>query len=231
MYSYGATLYMKNGTLTGQLQRKPKTSSIDDEIMKLRLKHNGELRKELKQILKENSEIGEVKMQIKNLIDEDFVQYKKPSMFIGFPKCSFKCDKECGKPVCQNSSLAAAPCVEMDYIEIAKRFYENPITKAIVFGGLEPFDDFEDMISLIKVLNALYITCFDIKEMPDIVIYTGYYPDEIKDKVEELKSAVVDTNIIIKFGRFIPDKPHRFDDILGVELSSDNQYAKKLEDC
>jgi len=35
-------------------------------------------------------------MKIVNLIDEDFCQYKKPSMFIGMPKCSFKCDKECG---------------------------------------------------------------------------------------------------------------------------------------
>ena len=35
-------------------------------------------------------------------------------------------------------------------------------------------------------------------------------------------------NIIIKFGRFIPnDKPHR-DTILGVNLASSNQYAKKI---
>ena len=170
-------------------------------------------------------------MKVKGIIDEDFVQYKKPSMFIIMPNCSFKCDKECGCNVCQNSELAAAPIITMDTQEIAKRYWSNPITEAIVFGGLEPFDDFEDMESLIRVLNALYITCFDIKEMPDIVIYTGYYPDEIKDKIEELKSITVDTNIVIKFGRFIPNKPHRFDDILGVELSSDNQYAKKLEDC
>lgn len=39
-------------------------------------------------------------MLVKNIIDEDFVQYKKPAMFIGMPSCSFKCDKECGKPVC-----------------------------------------------------------------------------------------------------------------------------------
>jgi len=151
-------------------------------------------------------------------------------MFIAMPHCTFKCDKECGCNVCQNSELAAAPSIEMELIEIAIRFYENPITKAIVFGGLEPFDDFENVIELIKILNALYTTCFDIKEMPDIIIYTGYYPDEIKDKIKELKSAVVDTNIIIKFGRFIPDKPHRFDDLLGVELASDNQYAMRLED-
>ena len=181
-------------------------------------------------ILDDYRDPKQFEIEIKNLIDEDFINYKKPSMFIAMPHCTFKCDKECGCNVCQNSELAAAPSIEMELIEIAIRFYENPITKAIVFGGLEPFDDFENVIELIKILNALYTTCFDIKEMPDIIIYTGYYPDEIKDKIKELKSAVVDTNIIIKFGRFIPDKPHRFDDLLGVELASDNQYAMRLED-
>lgn len=181
-------------------------------------------------ILDDYRDPKQFEIEIKNLIDEDFINYKKPSMFIAMPHCTFKCDKECGCNVCQNSELAAAPSIEMELIEIAIRFYENPITKAVVFGGLEPFDDFENVIELIKILNALYTACFDIKEMPDIIIYTGYYPDEIKDKIKELKSAVVDTNIIIKFGRFIPDKPHRFDDLLGVELASDNQYAMRLED-
>ena len=44
-------------------------------------------------------------MIVKGIIDEDFINYKKPSMVIEFPYCSFKCDKECGQPVCQNSSL------------------------------------------------------------------------------------------------------------------------------
>lgn len=33
-------------------------------------------------------------MNIKFLIDEDFLNYKKASMFIGFPNCSLKCDKD-----------------------------------------------------------------------------------------------------------------------------------------
>ena len=36
-------------------------------------------------------------MRIKFLVDEDFVNYKKPSMFIGFPSCTWKCEKECGQ--------------------------------------------------------------------------------------------------------------------------------------
>ena len=169
-------------------------------------------------------------MMIKNLIDEDFVNYKKPSMFIATSKCNFKCDKECGECVCQNSALAAAPVIDMNSVEIATRFYNNPISEAIVFGGLEPFDTLLDMCELLSILYALYNCSFDIKEAPDIVIYTGYYPDEIKDKLEVLK-MYKDMNIIVKFGRFIPNRPHKFDEILGVELASDNQYAMRLEDC
>lgn len=169
-------------------------------------------------------------MVIKNLIDEDFVNYKKPSMFIAMPHCTFKCDKECGCQVCQNSELANADNIDMNPVEIATRFYNNPISEAIVFGGLEPFDSLSDMCELLSILYALYNCSFDIEKAPDIVIYTGYYPNEIKDKLEILR-VYKDMNIIIKFGRFIPNKPNRFDELLGVELASDNQYAMRLEDC
>lgn len=32
-------------------------------------------------------------MKITGLVDEDFINYKAPSMFISTSKCSFKCDK------------------------------------------------------------------------------------------------------------------------------------------
>ena len=156
-------------------------------------------------------------MEIKNLIDEDFVNYKYPSMFIGMPTCSFKCDKECGQPICQNSALAAAPSIEMDNKEIIERYVSNPITEAIVFGGLEPFDDFNEIYT--------FIADFRQYRKDDIVIYTGYYPDEISSYLDRLS---VFENIIIKFGRFIPNKSHRFDELLGVQLSSDNQWSEKL---
>ena len=59
------------------------------------------------------------------------------------------------------------------------------------------------------------------------MIYTGYYPEEIYDKVKQL---FIFKNVIVKFGRFIPDKPHRFDEILGIELASDNQFALTIEE-
>ena len=38
-------------------------------------------------------------MKLVNLIEESFTEYKKPHMLLGFPYCSFKCDKEHGSPL------------------------------------------------------------------------------------------------------------------------------------
>ena len=156
-------------------------------------------------------------IKLKGLVDEDFLQYKKPSMFIICPYCSFKCDKECGKNVCQNSELANANILEIDVESIVERYTNNQITKAIVFGGLEPFDTFDELFYLIER--------FRIKTLDDIVIYTGYKNDEIKDKVEKL---VIFPNIIIKYGRYIPDQEQHFDETLGIMLASNNQYGCKI---
>ena len=153
-------------------------------------------------------------MKIKNLIDEDFTNYKKPSMFIGTSECNFKCDKECGKPVCQNSELAKALTIEVEAIDLVARYFTNPITEAVVFGGLESFDTFEELYNFIKIFRE--------KSNDDIVIYTGYYPNEIENKVKKLYSF---KNIYIKFGRFIPNSQKIYDNILGVELSSNNQFT------
>lgn len=156
-------------------------------------------------------------MNIKQLIDEDFTNYKKPSMFIGFPKCNFKCEKECGLRVCQNGILATSPTMDIELQSIVDRYIKNDITKAIVAGGLEPFDSFNDLLNLIiEVRN--YVE-------DDVVIYTGYYKEEIIDMIETLKCF---KNIVIKFGRYIPNQQSHYDEVLGVYLASDNQYAEKI---
>jgi anaerobic ribonucleoside-triphosphate reductase activating protein len=158
-------------------------------------------------------------MKIKNIIDEDFTNYKKPSMFIGTSSCDFKCDKECGKPVCQNSELAKAPTIEINDDEIIKRYLDNPITEAVVIGGLEPFDTFEELYQFIKDFRK--------KSNDDIIIYTGYYPEEVSEKIRQLSLFL---NIVIKFGRFIPNQKSHYDTVLGVELASDNQEGVRMED-
>lgn len=157
-------------------------------------------------------------MIIKGLLDEDFINYKEPSMFISFPHCSFKCDKESGKNLCQNSSLSKSPNIDVDIEKIVDRFMNNDITKAIVFGGLEPLDSFDDVMETIKLVRSKDCLC-------DIVIYTGYYENEVQEYIDKLKKF---KNIIVKFGRYIPDNKPHYDDILCVYLASDNQYAVKI---
>ena len=166
-------------------------------------------------------------MKLKGLVDEDIVNYHKTSMYLIFPFCSFKCDHECGQKVCQNSSLAEHSIIEISPEEICERYLNNPITNAIVCAGLEPFDSRFDLLTLIDCLRRKY-ECDD-----DFVIYTGYTEEELNNKdnneinflYENLKNY---KNIIIKFGRFIPNQDSHHDEVLGVELASNNQYAKKV---
>lgn len=153
-------------------------------------------------------------MKLITIVDEDFIQYKKPSMFLIFPKCSMKCGKKC-----QNKDLLNSEPIDVNIDNLIERYKSNPITSAVVCGGLEPFDSWDDLQSF--VMNFRYY-CPD-----DIVIYTGYTEEELKKYLPWLS---IYENIIIKFGRYLPgQKPHH-DDVLGVDLASDNQYAKIIDE-
>lgn len=157
-------------------------------------------------------------MKIKGIDECDIVNYKKTSMFIVFPYCSFKCEKECGEHCCQNSALTQLPNIEISIENIVQRYLSNPITSAIVCGGMEPMDSWEDLYDLISYVRNK--GCND-----EIVIYTGFYENEILDKIEQLKQF---PNIIVKFGRFVPNDNPRFDEVLGITLASSNQYAERI---
>lgn len=156
-------------------------------------------------------------MKLKGLIDEDFINYKQASMFLIFPSCSFKCCIEAGCDICQNMPLASSAVIEYNTEELVKRYLDNPITHSIVCGGLEPLDSFEELLKFINILRTFV-------DDP-VIIYTGYWKSEIEDKLNELKKY---KNIIIKFGRFIPNKEKHYDEVLGVELANPEQYAEKI---
>lgn len=155
-------------------------------------------------------------INIMGIIFEDFINYKKPSMVVEFPKCDFKC----GIKYCQNYALAKEKIIEADIQHIVEYYIKNPITEAIVFQGLEPFDTYEDMYHLIKALRE--------QTNDDIVIFTGYNFDEIKLLVKNIHDNF--DNIIIKFGRYLPNQQPHYDKVLGVNLASDNQYAINIGD-
>ena len=157
-------------------------------------------------------------MKIKGIIHEDFINYKKPSMVVEFPYCDFKCDRECGQEVCQNSSLVKSPTHDIPIDKIVLSYLNNSITEALVCQGLEPFDSKEDLYQLIKFFRRY--------SDDDIVIYTGYVEEELK--LELVYFQTLYKNIIVKFGRFIPNRPSYYDETLGIFLASSNQYAKKI---
>ena len=156
-------------------------------------------------------------MLVKDIIYEDFINYKKASMVISFPRCSWKCEKECGERVCQNSALAQSPDIEIPVEKIIERYLNNSISEAVVISGLEPFDSWSDLL--------LFIEKFRERSQDDICIYTGYEKSEIIDEINILKRF---PNIVLKTGRYIPNQEKHYDEVLGVELASPNQHAERI---
>ena len=174
-------------------------------------------------------------MKLKFLIDEDMVNYKEPSMFVGFPYCSFKCEIDCGEIICQNHPNYNLNLVNVSIDNLCKRFIDNDLSKSLVLGGFEPLDSPFDVETLIDTLRNKY-NCNS-----PIIIYTGYTEEECNgihkkeyqnvnyEKLQAVYNQIISySNIIIKFGRFIPNMKSHFDDVLGVNLASDNQYAKRF---
>lgn len=152
---------------------------------------------------------------------EDFVNYKVPSMFLITSYCDWKCCKEANIDIsiCQNQSLINQPTKTYPYESIYAAYINNPITKAICIGGLEPFEQFDEIFGLISYFR--HNGCND-----PFIIYTGYYPDELP----ELYMLKGFQNIIVKFGRYVPNNKPHYDEVLGINLASDNQYGEKISD-
>ena len=159
-------------------------------------------------------------MRVKAIVAEDFINYKLPSMFISTCFCDYKCCTELGLDtgVCQNAPLAQSDNIDIPDQTIYEQFINNPITKAVVIGGLEPMIQINEVVDLIKLFRNQGEDC-------PFIIYTGYYPNEIPEPLNRLKQY---KNIIVKFGRFIPDSQSKYDGVLGITLASSNQYAEVI---
>lgn len=157
-------------------------------------------------------------MLVKSIIDEDFVNYKKPCMFISTCYCDWKCCIDCEEKChCQNSNLASMKNIKVDIGNLINRYLANSITESVVIAGLEPMIQIEEVLEFIRQFRE--------KSEDDIVIYTGYYENEVKEEIEMLSKY---KNIIVKFGRYVPGQESHFDDILGVMLTNKEQYAKVI---
>ena len=160
-------------------------------------------------------------IRLKNVIMEDFLNYRKPSMFLITCFCDWKCCTERNIPLtsCQNKPIHELPTGSFSFESLYRAYIGNPITKAVVIGGLEPLIQFNEIYGLIKYFRDK--GCNDT-----FVIYSGYTETEVEN--DPMWSTLKGLgNIIIKYGRFVPNQKPHFDEVLGVELISDNQYAKR----
>ena len=159
-------------------------------------------------------------IRLRGVVMEDFINYKKPSLYLITSTCDFKCldDLDLPRTICQNSSLMLETDIkEYEIEDIINAYLKNDITKAVVFGGLEPMLQFSEVREFIREFRKV--------SNDDVVIYTGYNKEEILPEIDELKKL---GNIIVKFGRFVPNDESHFDDVLGIELISSNQYGERL---
>ena len=155
-----------------------------------------------------------MKIHIKSVLSESFADYKKCSMLICGCTCTWKC-REKSLPKFKISFITnyRSRCWKNCW-----RIYEKfTYICYCIPDGLEWFDQY---LELLECVDA-----FREKTLDDIIIYTGYNKNEIEEKIILLKKY---SNIIIKYGRFIPGQQPHFDEVLGVNLASDNQYAEKL---
>ena len=119
--------------------------------------------------------------------------------------------------ICQNNHLSSTQTQEISIKDLIKDFNKNKLQDCVIFAGLEPMLQFDEIINFIKEFRKT--------NKEDIVIYTGYNENEVQDKIEILKQF---KDIYVKFGRYMQGLPKVFDNVLKVELISNNQYAVKI---
>lgn len=157
------------------------------------------------------------KVTVFDINECDVVNYIRPTFNVASGiTCTFKC----GKDLCQNCELTKQKKITLDISDIIVKYDKQILAKSITFQGLEPLDN----------MNQLLWFIYDFREnhKDDIILWTGYTKEECADLIYLIKEKMKWDNIIIKFGRFIPNQKPHYDEILGVNLASDNQYAEKI---
>lgn len=172
-------------------------------------------------IEQDNSSINNI--NLKGIIDCDFTNYKEPVLTLEFPSCNFKCDKLNNCTICQNGNLVHEPDITVSFDKIWELYTSNPLTKGFCCQGLEPFDTPVQLFHFISYIR-------NNKQCNDtIIIYTGYDKSELFFPfIHNLIDIHKYKNIIIKWGRFVMNHTPHYDEVLGVNLASDNQYAEVI---
>lgn len=145
-------------------------------------------------------------MIVKEFIIEDFNSYQYPSSTIIFP-----------------NNAADQPILDIPDKGIIETSIYNRKAKALVVKNLTPINDgyFEDVLELLRKLRVEYH-----KTDFMFILYTDYNKEDIQDKIYEMRAYV--GPVIVKFGKHDPALPPKWDSVLGIPLSSSNQYAERI---
>ena len=198
---------------------------IDNDIPLIRIKYTKLQNPTFEQIMKNSYIVGKKqgtadKITLFDLDEADFINYKKAAFNISAGiSCTFKCCKE-NPSICHNNPLCKQSPIEYSISKIIDRYKKQKISKSFVVQGLEPLDNLKQVLWLIDGIRRAGIE-------DEVILWTGYTEKECFDLIFLIKKMGW-VNIIIKFGRYIPNAPSRYDPVLGVTLASDNQYAKKI---
>ena len=198
---------------------------LQHNIPLIRIKYTNKKNPTFKDIYKNSYIVGrsqgnDDRIDIYGLIDNDFVNNKITTFNImAGVSCTFKCCKN-DHSICQNCELTNNPIINCSIDDLIDRYLNQNIAHCITLQGLECLDNLKQV--------TWFIYKFRKVSNDPIFIWTGYTEEECEDFIYLIKNILCLENIYIKFGRYIPNhKPHR-DEILGIDLASDNQYAKKI---
>ncbi len=108
--------------------------------------------------------------------------------------CNFNC-VACSSPELQNFNAGTEICVDK-IIEIIKNI-GGPVDGFTISGG-EPFEQFEELLELVTKINNLF-------NNNDIIIYTGYKLEELKNKYGLKMETLISNISVIIDGRYIDE--------------------------
>lgn len=134
--------------------------------------------------------------------------------------CTFKCDKENNCQMCHNFALTKQQPIETSINRLIELYDSQELSHSVTFQGLEPLDNLKQLLWFIYYFRQTHDDF--------IYIWTGYDKNECKDLIYLIKEKMQWKNIVIKFGRYRPNDTPHLDPILGINLSSSNQYAEVI---
>ena len=159
-------------------------------------------------------------IDVLDINDSDLINYSEPTFnILAGISCTFKCCPN-NPEICHNNPLCNQNPIRCEIPKLIERFNNQNLCKTITFQGLECLDNLKQIL--------WFIYHFRKTNNNTIIIWTGYTKDECEDLIYLIKEKMKWENIIIKYGRFIPDQQPHYDEVLGVELASDNQYAERI---